>query len=512
MLGILNRHNEPATIKEVLIIYTNDIHGHAEPFKDPKLDGDSNVGGVAYVAGEIEKIKKENPGKPVFYVDAGDTYQGSILSDRTQGKPITAFLNREKPDGVVVGNHEFDTGFGIKVLKEIAKRIRFPWLGANVIEHVTGRIYPFLLASVVKEHEGVKAGIVGITTPDRSSTPANNLVGVDLLPMGKTLKKEIKKLDKENPDLSLHLVAIHEGPDAVRPVAEKMKQPTIFIGGHTHEVIPPMEMGKSLYVQGGCYGEYVGLLHVFINTQTKEIVKFSNETIPVLDKKIKPDTKLNALVTGEAKKVEVMLSQIVGETPADLSHNDAGESLLDNLMTDALRSAGNAEIGIVNSRSSRADIPKGKIRMKNLYEVTPWDIPVAVASLKAKYLKSALEMAVSGKNFNCEHPDTLHVSGLHVVYDMSQPEGSRVREAWLDSGEQVVKNGELANRKRMYKIATRDFLLHGGRDYDGFKHAVHISHGALIRDAVAEYLKTHPVNATPQGRIEYKNLKANFRR
>ena len=60
--------------KRLVILHTNDMHSHIEPFPedDPKYPGQ---GGMARRAALIKQIRGE--GHPVLLVDAGDVFQGT---------------------------------------------------------------------------------------------------------------------------------------------------------------------------------------------------------------------------------------------------------------------------------------------------------------------------------------------------------------------------------------------------------------------------------------------------
>ena len=64
-------------------------------------------------------------------------------------------------DYATFGNHEFD--FGPEVLRERMKESRFKWIAANVIDSKTGKPFGDAEAYVIREFDGVKVGIFGLT-------------------------------------------------------------------------------------------------------------------------------------------------------------------------------------------------------------------------------------------------------------------------------------------------------------------------------------------------------------
>src|SRR4051812_46495653 len=64
----------------VVIMHTNDIHGHILP--------ENGVGGLAVIAAIV---KQQHPD---ILLDAGDMFTGTILSDTFHGESVMAVMNR----------------------------------------------------------------------------------------------------------------------------------------------------------------------------------------------------------------------------------------------------------------------------------------------------------------------------------------------------------------------------------------------------------------------------------
>src|SRR6185369_17473853 len=60
-----------------------------------------------------------------------------------------------------VGNHEYN--FGLKVVEKARSEAQFPWLSANTYR--TNSETNYHKSYIVKEVEGVRVGILGLTTP-----------------------------------------------------------------------------------------------------------------------------------------------------------------------------------------------------------------------------------------------------------------------------------------------------------------------------------------------------------
>src|SRR6476661_7795224 len=168
----------PASQVTVTVLATTDLHGNIYPYD--YLTGKPSARGLAKIATLIEAERKAAPS--ALLVDCGDTIQGSPLESVYQryvalgslplnlhfeGKPLQSDpmmlgMNYLKYDAMAVGNHEYN--YGLKNLAKARSEARFPWLSANTktLPHSVRK--PFA-PYIVKVVDGVKVGIIGITTP-----------------------------------------------------------------------------------------------------------------------------------------------------------------------------------------------------------------------------------------------------------------------------------------------------------------------------------------------------------
>src|SRR5258707_11241297 len=88
-------------------------------------------------------------------------------------------------DLATFGNHEFD--FGAAVLAERMRESRFPWLSANVLDRASGLPFGGARAGRAWDFDGVRVGVVGLTTPEavRTSNPGPGLRFDDPLAAGR---------------------------------------------------------------------------------------------------------------------------------------------------------------------------------------------------------------------------------------------------------------------------------------------------------------------------------------
>ncbi|HLE00787.1 MAG TPA: bifunctional UDP-sugar hydrolase/5'-nucleotidase [Bdellovibrionota bacterium] len=96
----------------ITILQTNDIHGNVD--SQTTNSGDAQ-GGMAFFGGVVRSIREglaksfgRNAG--VLVVDAGDQFQGTLLSNYGEGQVVYAAMNQVGYDAGIPGNHAFDFG------------------------------------------------------------------------------------------------------------------------------------------------------------------------------------------------------------------------------------------------------------------------------------------------------------------------------------------------------------------------------------------------------------------
>src|SRR6202008_2728921 len=151
---------------QITILGTTDLHGNILPIDYYTNKPDNR--GIAKIATLIKRVRREHPN--VLLIDSGDTIQGSPLESFHGRKnnqppdPMMLVMNSLNYDAMTVGNHEYN--FGLKVLEKARSEAKFPWLSANTYETGVKRTPATHYAPyVIKEVQGVRIGILGLTTP-----------------------------------------------------------------------------------------------------------------------------------------------------------------------------------------------------------------------------------------------------------------------------------------------------------------------------------------------------------
>jgi 2',3'-cyclic-nucleotide 2'-phosphodiesterase (5'-nucleotidase family) len=170
------------------------------------------------------------------------------------------------------------------------------------------------------------------------------------------------------------------------------------------------------------------------------------------------------MVTRYERQVDSLLQRTIGETQVDLDgkHVRTGETNLGDFVADVMRQAAGAEVALINGGGIRTGIPQGKITVKDIYAVLPFDNYLVAISLTGAQIKAALEHGVA----RLDEPSGSfpQVSGLTFTYSRSAPAGARVKD--------VTVGGQPLDPQREYVVATNDFLVAGGDGYTAFGEAL----------------------------------------
>lgn len=262
---------------KIVILHTNDVHSHIEPFpdNDPKYPG---LGGVERRASLIQKIRQEE--ENVLLLDAGDIFQGTPYFNMYGGELEMKLMTKMGYDASTVGNHDFDGG-----LDNLAKQMQhasFPLINCNYDFTGTAmenKTVPYKIF----EKGGVHIGVFGLGI---------ELSGlVDKKMYGKTqyidpIQKaaEMVKLLKDQKKCDVVICLSHLGykydnmPDKISDIvlARKSRGIDLIIGGHTHSfldktVIMQNRESKEVHIaQAGWAGIRLGKITIYVDKKRKK--------------------------------------------------------------------------------------------------------------------------------------------------------------------------------------------------------------------------------------------------
>ena len=159
------------TFKVIDLFTTNDIHGKTEVMFDNQ--NQIQLGGMETIGGLINERRKLNP-NATFVLDGGDAWQGTLLSNSSNGELILQIMESLQYDASVLGNHDFD--FGIETLINNIKQSKVPILAANIVDSITGQKVPWSKPYIILERDELKVGIMGLVTTETVTTTKSKYI------------------------------------------------------------------------------------------------------------------------------------------------------------------------------------------------------------------------------------------------------------------------------------------------------------------------------------------------
>ncbi|KAJ8687355.1 hypothetical protein QAD02_023149 [Eretmocerus hayati] len=345
----------------VRFLHTNDMHSRfEETSRESSICNDRAselgkcYGGFARIATLIREARQQGEinDLPTFFLNAGDTYQGSDLFTTYKWKIVARFLNILQPDVVSLGNHEFDNK--VSGLVPFLQNIDFPVVAANLdlreepeLQRATKLTKSFILSA-----KGRKIGVVGYLTPD--TVYLSQTGKVRFIDEVVAIRAEAEVLQKQGCDI---IVALgHSGFETDKRIAREVELVDLVIGGHTNTFLftgkaPDIENIEGLYptevkqssgriayvVQAYAYTKYLGDLLVDFDSKG-EIVgirgspKLVDSSVP-MDENVKNELESWMQPLGYTKRV-------IGSTKVMLQGSEKicrlQECNMGNLLTDAM--------------------------------------------------------------------------------------------------------------------------------------------------------------------------------
>ncbi|WP_438432807.1 bifunctional metallophosphatase/5'-nucleotidase [Gorillibacterium sp. sgz500922] len=447
--------------------------------------------GMPLIKGIADEIRAKNPNS--LFLDSGDMFHGTNEANVEEAKGIVEAANLMGYDAMAAGNHDFD--FGYKRLSEIEKELKFPILSANA--RYKGE--PTFTGTIVKQVGSLKIGLFGLTVPDSLSNM--NVFGetdVTFTDPEEAALKSIAELKRQGVD-AIILVS-HLGDDLDKELVKKVPGIDLVLCGHHHWLYKkPVKIGDTYLVEAGSYTTHVGLAELYFKNGKVKTVKWS---LHQSTDRSKTDKQVAAVADRYHEIALEAGKAVVGRTDEDLdgmrTHVRTEETNLADLITDAMRSEGKADLALLNGGGIRESIGKGDIRLYDVGKPLPFVNSLMTVEMKGEKVYEAIERGLRAWPYGSSNGGFLQVSGIAYSFDGSKPAGKRLVS--------VTKDGQPLDKDKLYKVATNDYLVAGGDEYEEFKDARKLSKGALLRDVLAAYLKQQgAVNPKTEGRIQVIN-------
>lgn len=500
----VNKQNLTGTIT---LLQSTDVHCQIHPHDELYWENEQltfrKSGGYAHLTTLINKIRNENPN--TITIDTGDMFQGSELSDKTQGQALLPILNEINYDLYTPGNWEVI--FYKDKMQKLLGGLNAPKICANMYHDLgNGKrgeliFQPYHIATKL----GVKIGFLGYTdhlVPKRQP-PA--------LSRGITYSKPEENLNyyvdvlKNQEQCDFVIILSHLGLSQQLALAnlDACEGVNYIFGGDTHERIrKPIQCKYAKVVEPGAFGSFLGRLD--LKVKEGKVIGERYELIEVEPKKYKADKTIAEIIAKNETPYQESIHTVLGYSTLPLYRNFVIENTMDTLVIEALKWKTGVDIALSNGfRFCPPRVPNESglvpITQGYLFDMLPVNSPVRIGKIKGDtilpWLERELENVFAKEASNRFGGWVVKFEGMTLTFNAFNPVGQKVNE--------VKIGGKDINPEQYYTVCACE--REGDPDdvlcrISNVKNAY--SESYTLHDAVKEYLKEYsPVTPTPKGNI-----------
>lgn len=470
----------------IKLLGTSDVHGRIVPWSYG-ADVEDKSGSYAQIATYVKDVRKNN--KNVVLVEVGDAIQDNQIDVFAKDKkyykdhPIPKVLNEMNYDIFVLGNHEFN--FGMKALDEILKDIKAKKLTANFYYKKNDKRY--IDATTIIEKDGVKLGIIGLSTPmsAKFEEDTGNLKDMKFTSPTEEARTQVEKLKAKGVDAIIavtHMGIDNENniPDTgMRDVINAVDGIDVVIAGHMHKDVPSETIKNTLITEPHRYGTVVSEVDLTFDINDKKevkLVKKESKTVPV--KALEADKKIVEIYKPYHEKLRELNNVVIGQTanemvPQETKHGVSAafskDTGLSSFINDVEQHYSGADVVTFSFDHQKARMNKGDIKKKDIifnYRYAGGD--VTVYELTGKQLKEYMEWSANyfdtiqpgdtEYRYNAERKKSKYVTydifgGVNYKIDLRNPQGSKIVGLTLADGKPVTDDMKLKVGMNSYRFA-----------------------------------------------------------
>ncbi|MFC2567715.1 MAG: bifunctional metallophosphatase/5'-nucleotidase [Haemophilus parainfluenzae] len=470
----------------IKLLGTSDVHGRIVPWSYG-ADIEDKSGSYAQIATYVKDVRKNN--KNVVLVEIGDAIQDNQIDVFAKDKkyykdhPIPKVLNEMNYDIFVLGNHEFN--FGMKALDEILKDIKAKKLTANFYHKKNDKRY--IDATTIIEKDGVKLGIIGLSTPmsAKFEEDTGNLKDMKFTSPTEEARTQVEKLKAKGVDAIIavtHMGIDNENniPDTgMRDVINAVDGIDVVIAGHMHKDVPSETIKNTLITEPHRYGTVVSEVDLTFDINDKKevkLVKKESKTVPV--KALEADKKIVEIYKPYHEKLRELNNVVIGQTanemvPQETKHGVSAafskDTGLSSFINDVEQHYSGADVVTFSFDHQKARMDKGNIKKKDIifnYRYAGGD--VTVYEMTGKQLKEYMEWSANyfdtiqpgdtEYRYNAERKKSKYVTydifgGVNYKIDLRNPQGSKIVGLTLADGKPVTDDMKLKVGMNSYRFA-----------------------------------------------------------
>ncbi|GLZ28719.1 hypothetical protein Lesp02_09090 [Lentzea sp. NBRC 105346] len=528
---------QPGALKELTLLNISDYHGQLVPLSEAAdtvpggTDPQFGTGGAAFLKTWFDVYRAESTNGSITVAGGDSVGATPPISAFFGDKPTIELMNAMGFTFDGLGNHNFDKG-QTYLRQTLVPLAQFKYLSANIVD-ANGKTPPeWAPSAVVDIFGGVKLGVIGFSNDDLLElTSPGAIAPFQLTNSTAAVNAEAARLKARGVNA---IVALgHLGATAgtltnptgpVVNLADNVSNVDAVLGDHTDFQVVSTRSNGVLVTENRSKGLRFTRVRLVVDTNAKKVVYKTADFHKPWDIGVTPDAAIQARINDLNAQLAPILGTVIGNSTrviprADACGNAQGrtcESLVGNLVTDAMRVKYGTDFAVTNSGGLRADLtcpttdnpsdfcpafvpPPYPITRGQVLGVLPFGNVVATLTLNGAELKTMLENGVSQMPAVAgRFPE---VSGLCFTYDISAPAGSRVVSAVRSAADGSCTGAPVdLTAGSTYTLAENDFMSTGGDGYPNF--ASRVTTREIMDQVLADHVAaTTPVSPAITGRI-----------
>ncbi len=487
----------PADTVNLQILTISDWHAQLDPLF---VFREGVFGGAAELSAYFQRERAAN--HRTLTLTAGDAYGASTpLASFFDEVPAVRAMRLMGFDADTLGNHNFDEG-----IAKLQERIDL----ASATEGEVGEPFQYLSANLenrdaeltgVKDYEifdldGVNVAVIGVTNPEAPTLVFPDSFG-SIVVTDPVVAANAARAAAAAEGAEVFVLLAHMGVTAVDidgtptgplvDLANGVNGFDVIVGDHTDAQYQAVING-AIVVENQSRGRTYARVKLQYNTAIGEVTNSTATFVEAISANITPDQAIVDLLEPLRDELNVLLGETLGNSTvfiprSDECGQDAGrtcESLVGNVVTDALRDRYGTDFAITNSGGLRAPLTcptedvegdfclpggaEGDITAGQVLTVLPFGNQAVTLTIGGDVLKTHLEIGVSG--LPGVSGGFAQVSGLCFSYDINAEAGSRVLSAVRQADDRTC-TGEAVDLTAgsTYTLAENDFMASGGDGY-----------------------------------------------
>jgi 5'-nucleotidase/UDP-sugar diphosphatase len=274
----------------------------------------------------------------------------------------------------------------------------------------------------------------------------------------------------------------------------------LILSAHLHALYKTPKIVNNTYiVEPGGWTTHLGVSELYFKNKKLRKMKWDIKTSR---DKSKADPELTKIGNKYYTIAYESQKEVIGKAEVKLigirSLVRSSETNLADLLCDAMRITGKADIALMNGGGIRQSIPAGNITIYQVGSVLPFVNKLVTLELKGDVIYKAIEIGLNVYPAADYGGGFLQVSGIKYTFDASKPAGKRLVS--------ITKDGKPLDRNSYYKVATNDYLYNGGDRMDELINQKLIYSGDLLKNVLVDYIKEKSfLNPQLEGRITILN-------